>query len=177
MWFLPIEPIEPIETYGRLWKPGKKFRIDEQEMEAAENSEDQKPRRPKTHQPRRIKSQESAHRRSHHESIHTENRTATVNPTPKSSFRRVPFECQKRETVTGRWRIKGIAYQEDRPVRSDRRWLVGDDCTYPGLEKASGGRIGCHPIARCREGEANRAPLRGHERLHHHGRSAGDRGS
>ena len=50
-------------------------------------SEDQNPQRPKTNQPRRTKRQENTNGRSCHESSHTENRTATINPTPKSSFR------------------------------------------------------------------------------------------
>ncbi len=54
------------------------------------NSEDQNPKRPKTHQSRKINRQENTNRRSRHESIHTENRTTTINPTPKSSFRRFP---------------------------------------------------------------------------------------
>src|ERR1035437_110787 len=52
------------------------------------NSEDQNLKRPKTNQQQRIKRQENTNRRSHHETSHTENRTATINPTPKSSFRR-----------------------------------------------------------------------------------------
>src|ERR1035437_7554636 len=53
-----------------------------------QNSEDQNQKRPKTNRPRRIKRKENTNRRSHHETSHTENRTATINPTPKSSFRR-----------------------------------------------------------------------------------------
>jgi hypothetical protein len=55
-------------------------------------SEDQNQKRPKTHQPRRIKRQENTHGRSRDETSHTENRTATINPTPKSRFRRCPLE-------------------------------------------------------------------------------------
>src|ERR1035437_4157101 len=41
------------------------------------NSEDQNQQRPKTNQQQRIKRQENTNRRSHHETSHTENRTAT----------------------------------------------------------------------------------------------------
>ena len=54
------------------------------------NSEDQNLKRPKTNQPQRIKRQENTNRRSHHETIHTENRTATINPTPNFSCKRFP---------------------------------------------------------------------------------------
>src|ERR1035437_8185449 len=52
------------------------------------NSEDQNQQRPKTNQRLRIKRQENINGRSRHETSHTENRTATIHPTPKSSFRR-----------------------------------------------------------------------------------------
>jgi len=54
---------------GHLRKLGAKFGIAEKEMEAAENG---------VYDTR-------------HETSHTENRTATINPPPKSGFRRCPF--------------------------------------------------------------------------------------
>jgi hypothetical protein len=53
-------------------------------------SEDQNQKRPKTNQQRKIKHQENTNGRSRDETSYTENRTATINPTPKSSFWRFP---------------------------------------------------------------------------------------
>jgi hypothetical protein len=52
--------------------------------------EDQNQQRPKTNQRQRIKCQENTNGRSRHETSHAENRTATINPPPKSDFRRFP---------------------------------------------------------------------------------------
>jgi hypothetical protein len=55
-------------------------------------NEDQNQKRPTANQRQTIKRHENINRRSRHESSHTENRIATINPTPKSSFWRFPCE-------------------------------------------------------------------------------------
>jgi hypothetical protein len=62
------------------------------------NSEDQNQKRPKINQRQRIKRQENTNGRSRYETSHTENGTATINPTPKNSFRRFPPEGHIHET-------------------------------------------------------------------------------
>ena len=42
-----------------------------------------------------INRQENTNRKSRYETSHTKNRTATIYPTPKSSFRRFPYETQR----------------------------------------------------------------------------------
>src|SRR6185436_1790011 len=72
---------------------------------ADRKSDDQNQKRQRTNQQRKINRQENANRKSRYETSHTvhppsrkwrgyagrENRTATVNQTPKSNFRRCPI--------------------------------------------------------------------------------------
>jgi hypothetical protein len=66
-------------------------------------------------------------RQSHHESINTENRTATINPTPKSSFRRFP--CVNPKTAIG-WPQAQEPQKEEDPDATSHHPL--GDVTWRG---------------------------------------------